>query len=244
MPRYQKSYGKKPAALSPERKSVLTDTVTTRAVSATLSQKNTPQLTGDNHVVKWRRCTRCALHCNATKHVLHTITANGTTVDNPRVLFLGEAPGRSEDIVGRPFIGPAGEELRGIIEEASPAGMIWSYVLTNPVACIPLDADGEVRKPKRDEMMTCLPRIVELMTIYTFDAVVLLGKTAETAWSLLRSPRFAAKNPTVAVPTIPTNRILKMCHPGYIIQYAVDPELEHKRCVLALGDLLGRLNNK
>lgn len=34
------------------------------------------------------------------------------------VLFIGEAPGASEDILGQPFVGPAGKLLDGIIQEA------------------------------------------------------------------------------------------------------------------------------
>jgi uracil-DNA glycosylase family 4 len=34
------------------------------------------------------------------------------------VLFIGEAPGQSEDVVGRPFVGPAGKLLDRIIEDA------------------------------------------------------------------------------------------------------------------------------
>ena len=34
------------------------------------------------------------------------------------IVFLGEAPGKKEAAEGRPFIGPAGKVLRGLIKEA------------------------------------------------------------------------------------------------------------------------------
>lgn len=38
-------------------------------------------------------------------------------VGNPRarVMFIGEAPGRNEDLQGEPFVGAAGEDLNGIL---------------------------------------------------------------------------------------------------------------------------------
>ena len=41
-------------------------------------------------------------------------------VGNPhaRVMFIGEAPGRNEDLQGEPFVGAAGEDLHGILSLA------------------------------------------------------------------------------------------------------------------------------
>ncbi len=41
-------------------------------------------------------------------------------VGNPhaRVMFIGEAPGRNEDLQGEPFVGAAGEDLNGILSLA------------------------------------------------------------------------------------------------------------------------------
>lgn len=42
-------------------------------------------------------------------------------VGNPRarVMFIGEAPGRNEDLQGEPFVGAAGEDLNGILSLAA-----------------------------------------------------------------------------------------------------------------------------
>ena len=42
------------------------------------------------------------------------------------VLFVGEAPGESEDVLGFPFVGPAGKLLDHIIKEIRDAGKRWS----------------------------------------------------------------------------------------------------------------------
>ncbi len=57
-------------------------------------------------------CRRCALHEPATQTVF------GEGPANARVMFVGEQPGDQEDIIGRPFVGPAGQLLDQAMEQA------------------------------------------------------------------------------------------------------------------------------
>jgi DNA polymerase len=59
-----------------------------------------------------RGCERCALHGPATQTVF------GEGPRDARVLFIGEQPGDQEDVIGRPFVGPAGQLLDEALEEA------------------------------------------------------------------------------------------------------------------------------
>lgn len=62
------------------------------------------------HQAKWQNCQACPLHQNRTQ----VVTFRG---DNPcDVLLVGEAPGRSEDALGEPFVGEAGYCLKEIID--------------------------------------------------------------------------------------------------------------------------------
>src|SRR6185503_4641563 len=57
-------------------------------------------------------CRRCALWEHATQ---------GVPGEGPRpaaILLIGEQPGDEEDLTGRPFVGPAGRLLRGLLNEA------------------------------------------------------------------------------------------------------------------------------
>lgn len=56
-------------------------------------------------------CQRCALHEPATQTVF------GEGPADARVMFIGEQPGDQEDIIGRPFVGPAGQLLDRAMEE-------------------------------------------------------------------------------------------------------------------------------
>ena len=57
-------------------------------------------------------CQRCALHGPATQTVF------GEGPASARVMFVGEQPGDQEDIIGRPFVGPAGQLLDQALAEA------------------------------------------------------------------------------------------------------------------------------
>jgi len=57
-------------------------------------------------------CQRCALHGPATQTVF------GEGPATARVMFVGEQPGDQEDVIGRPFVGPAGQLLDQAMEEA------------------------------------------------------------------------------------------------------------------------------
>jgi DNA polymerase len=52
-----------------------------------------------------RRCVRCPLHQGRT----HAVVYRGG--EHPWVVFVGEAPGAAEDLIGRPFVGRAGKTL-------------------------------------------------------------------------------------------------------------------------------------
>ena len=52
----------------------------------------------------------------------------------PKVLFIGEAPGTSEYVLRKPFIGPAGKALEAMIQQA---GLPKQVGFTNVVWCFP-----------------------------------------------------------------------------------------------------------
>ena len=65
------------------------------------------------HQNRWKDCTDCSLHASRIKVVL----ARGKLPCD--ILFTGEAPGESENVIGRPFIGPAGKLLDDIVGQAT-----------------------------------------------------------------------------------------------------------------------------
>jgi uracil-DNA glycosylase family 4 len=83
-----------------------------------------------------------------------------------RVLLVGEAPGESENVVGQPFVGPAGQLLDVVIRRAQKKTWNWSYAITNLVACIPRDeAGGKAGQPSDEAIEQCSPRLCEFIRL-------------------------------------------------------------------------------
>lgn len=133
------------------------------------------------HKNKWKNCKLCPLHSKATKIVL----GRGTVPSD--ILFIGEAPGQSEDVIGQPFVGPAGHLLDHIIEVASKDyledGNELSISFTNLIGCIPLDEENDkVSEPPKDSIKKCSGRLLEFIDLASPKLIVLVGKLA-AKWS-------------------------------------------------------------
>ncbi len=90
------------------------------------------------------------------------------------LMFIGEGPGESEDLQGRPFVGRSGELLTKIIEAMTFKRE--EVFIGNVVKCRP----PENRKPHADEMETCLPFLARQVEIIRPKVIVTLGVTALT----------------------------------------------------------------
>ena len=124
-------------------------------------------------------------------------------VGNPhaRVMFIGEAPGRNEDLQGEPFVGRAGENLNGIL---SLAGLTREEIyIANVLKCRP---PGN-RNPQADEVLACSPFLREQIRSIWPDIIVTMGNPAshfvlktETGITRLRG-RFHQMGHFVVMPT-------------------------------------------
>lgn len=113
---------------------------------------------------------------NCTDCVLHQWRTQVVSGDGPvpcDVMLIGEAPGRDEDILGKPFVGRAG----GILKQAlTRAGYTRDSVyITNIVKCRP---PGN-RVPKKEEVDACIEYLeLELVRVLP-KKIILLGRTAQ-----------------------------------------------------------------
>lgn len=127
------------------------------------------------HKAKWKDCTKCELHKQRTKVVL----ARGKLPCD--ILFVGEAPGQSEDIIGRPFCGPAGKLLDRMISDAfnAPGGIPVRCAFTNLVACIPKGEHGQkLVEPDHKCVKACRLRLREFIKLSKAEVVVSVGRLA------------------------------------------------------------------
>jgi DNA polymerase len=89
-----------------------------------------------------------------------------------KIMFIGEAPGRSEDEKGRPFVGAAGRILDDMLKKA---GIERSQVfITNVVKCRP---PGN-RVPEEDESAACRPYLDRQIALVRPKVICILGRTA------------------------------------------------------------------
>ncbi|GAB4170117.1 MAG: hypothetical protein Fur0032_08850 [Terrimicrobiaceae bacterium] len=102
----------------------------------------------------------------------------GVGNESAELMFVGEAPGADEDLQGEPFVGKAGQLLTKIIEAM---GLRREDVyIANVLKCrpdMPAGAAGN-RKPKAEEMATCLPWLRRQIELIRPKVMVALGATA------------------------------------------------------------------
>ncbi|HKA03775.1 MAG TPA: UdgX family uracil-DNA binding protein [Acidimicrobiales bacterium] len=121
-------------------------------------------------------CTACDLYRRATQ----TVFGEGRV--GARLTLVGEQPGDREDVVGRPFVGPAGAVLDRALEAA---GIDRSDVyLTNAVKHFRFEVVGKRRihqKPNTTQVVACRPWLVTELDLVNPSTVVCLGVTAARA---------------------------------------------------------------
>jgi DNA polymerase len=111
-------------------------------------------------------CTRCPLYSSRTRAV------PGEGPLNASIMFVGEAPGRSEDLEGRPFVGSAGKLLDSLLSSIGvERGGVY---ITNVVKCRP---PGN-REPFDSEVRACNPYLRRQISMIKPKIIVALGRIA------------------------------------------------------------------
>jgi len=144
------------------------------------------------HKAKWSCCMSCGLHKTKTNYVF------GRGKLPADILMIGEAPGETEDLTGKPFCGRAGQLLNKAIEIVM-AERSFTYFITNLVACRPTSG-GYNRQPTQLEVMSCRPRLIQIVEISKAKTVIALGRLPSTLgltgmpkeiyWCELRHPAY------------------------------------------------------
>ena len=120
------------------------------------------------------------LACTKCPHLVKSRSQVVFGVGNPdaELMFVGEAPGADEDLVGEPFVGKAGQLLTKIIETMNLSRN--DVYIANVLKCRPDHAPGETenRKPRTQEIETCKPYLLEQINIIQPRVIVALGGTA------------------------------------------------------------------
>lgn len=186
------------------------------------------------HKAEWSVCEGCDL-CATRKNVV--LYRGKIPCD---ILFIGEAPGASEDTLGIPFVGPAGKSLDGMIEQAlgTLEGNLSESVrfgFTNLVACIPKNEEKEIIEAPKASIEACQERIEQIARMCNPQVVVLVGKQAK---------RWIAGQASLGFddPSEKTVEFFEIIHPAAIMQMDMSQKsLAYHRCVVTIADAINAL---
>lgn len=156
-------------------------------------------------------CRGCGLAGCATRTVF------GEGPGDARMMLVGEQPGDEEDLSGRPFVGPAGQVLSGLLAEA---GIDRSRVyLTNAVKHFKWSADGPRRlhvRPGATEVTACRAWLDAEIAVVRPAVIVCLGSTAARSFV---GPRFNAARDRGRVHSTPWSPVwLATLHPAAVLR--------------------------
>lgn len=182
-------------------------------------------------------CKRCRLS-EGRKNIVF-----GEGNENTSLMFIGEAPGREEDIQGRPFVGQAGQILTNLINKmGKELGFTRADVyIANIVKCRP----PKNRDPQPDEIILCNPFIKKQIEIISPSVIMSLGRIStytlmglttpinKFSISQVRGQLFYYKTNGMTIPVIPT------FHPAYFLRNPKDKHLTWSDALKVL-DILKR----
>ena len=174
--------------------------------SATYQAKNLEELRaaiGD--------CRRCKLWSGRTHLVFG--------VGNPKakLMFVGEGPGRDEDLQGEPFVGRAGQLLTDIITKGMGLKREDVYI-ANVVKCRP----PENRNPEPDEVASCEPFLKKQVDLVKPEIIVALGKFAVQTLLQSKVPITRIRGNWYSYHGI---KLMPTLHPAYLLRNPADKKL-------------------
>ncbi len=136
----------------------------------------------------------------------------GEGAPDAQLMFVGEAPGREEDLKGRPFVGRAGQ----LLDKALAACNLTRHncYITNIVKVRPTNN----RTPNEQEIKRCWPILEQQIALIKPKIICTLGACATNAF--LEKPASITKIHGIAIP-FDKMIIIPIFHPAYILR---DPQ--------------------
>jgi uracil-DNA glycosylase family 4 len=159
-------------------------------------------------------CRRCKLAATRTTIVF------GEGNPDARVMFIGEGPGREEDLQGRPFVGRAGVLLTAIIEKGMKIRREDVYI-ANVVKCRPTVDMAFVRDrpPDEEETAACGGFLRKQIEIIRPEVIVTLGNPSTKFLLGIKEGITKAHGRWYVYQDIP---VLPTYHPSFVLRNGGD----------------------
>jgi uracil-DNA glycosylase len=172
-------------------------------------------------------------HAKAHKLYKNVLATNGNIVfgrgsDSARVLFIGEAPGFTENKDGKPFVGRSGKLLEDWVKELDLKNE--DYAIMNVVPIIPLSKDGKIRPPTPQEIEYFLPYTKKMIEAIAPEVIVPLGRSAGSIFN--KSLKLGE------VKDYPKYKLFFIYHPAYYLRNGRKgfEDLKNLKHILKEGD--------
>ena len=166
-------------------------------------------------------CTNCIYSQHSNRKILERKVGIGRI----QILFVGEAPGMTEYIQQKPFVGESGNLLNRLIEEAFPPGIVYGVV--NAIACTPFtdETRSKIETPYKDSIKACRKAWLEqYIKCVRPERLIALGNVAAASLKAMKQ------------------QYTHVLHPSAILRDEKHQEYQEKRFILALQSVVGTLN--
>jgi DNA polymerase len=170
-------------------------------------------------------CTRCSLHESRTQVVF------GVGDPTSRLVFVGEAPGRDEDLKGEPFVGRSGQLLDQLVREEVGLTRDRFYICNvlksrPPANRDPLPTEVEACRPWLEAQLDLIDPLV-VVTLGNFASKLLLA--TKDGITKLRGRSYPYRN-GVLIPTF---------HPAAVLRGGGEPMAKMRADLIRVKEALG-----
>jgi DNA polymerase len=168
-----------------------------------IPRESAPVATLESIRAELGECTRCKLH-RGRNHLVF-----GVGSPRAELVFVGEAPGRDEDLQGEPFVGRAGKLLTEIIEAIGFRRP--DVYICNVVKCRP----PENRNPEPEEIEACAPFLRAQLLAIRPKMICALGKFAAQTLLGVETPISSLRGRFFELDGVP---VMATYHPAYLLR--------------------------
>ena len=159
-------------------------------------------------------CKMCELHKSRQNIVF------GEGPEDAGLVLVGEAPGREEDMQGRPFVGPSGELLTGMLKSVNISRK--EVFITSVIKCRP----PHNRTPGHEEIAACSSFLRYQLRFIDPHLILALGVVA--AQTLLKT-KAPLKSLRGHFHQLGNARVMSIYHPAYLLRLKGSQQRELKR---------------
>ena len=170
-------------------------------------------------------CRRCKL-CSGRTHIVF-----GVGNPHAQLMFVGEGPGRDEDLQGEPFVGRAGQLLTDIITKGMGMRREDVYI-ANVVKCRP----PQNRNPEPDEVASCEPFLKRQIDLIQPRIIVGLGKFAVQSLLQSKTPITRLRGNWHQYHGI---KLMPTFHPAYLLRNPADKKLVWEDIKKVIAEMRG-----